>query len=77
MIPVAACGSGEVGLSVMEKGARDVPGEMQINQVPKHLVEHKYPFHLRSLLWVSVCCEITLRIGSDSGEGLKKSVSEW
>ena len=37
MIPVAACGSGEVGLSVMEKGGRgrDVPGEMQINQVPK------------------------------------------
>ena len=77
MIPVAACGSGEVGLSVMEKGGRDVPGEMQINQVPKHLVEHKYPFHSPSLLWVSVCCEITLRIGSDTGEGLKKSVSEW
>ena len=77
MIPVADCGSGEAGLSVMEKGGRDVPGEMQIKQVPKHLVEHKYPFHSPSLLWVSVCCEITLRISSDTGEGLKKSVSEW
>ena len=33
MIPVAACGSGGVGWSVMEKGGRrgEVPGEMQIN----------------------------------------------
>jgi len=78
-ITAVACASGGVDLSMMEKAGREgeIPGEMQINQVPKSLVEHKYHFHLRILSWVSVCCEITLCTGSDTGEGLKTSVSEW
>ena len=33
MVPVAACGSGGVGLSIRGKGGREreVPGEMEIN----------------------------------------------
>lgn len=43
---MVACASGGVDLSMMEKGGREgkVPGEMQINQVPKSLLSINITF---------------------------------
>ena len=52
----------------------EVPGEMQIISASECL-ECSYQFYLRILSCMSVCCDITVGSGSDTGEG-GKTVSE-
>ena len=79
MIPVAACGIGEVGLSMMGKGGGggEGPVVIQIIEVPQSVFEHIYQFHLRILSSMTVRLRNTRCTGSDSGEGGKASVLEW